>query len=205
MRVFLSLVAAACLLWAPVSAQQTIKVHFLYGSKPAKGYEKLEKRWFGGLKGGHVGIEIGADSILSFLPSGEFHLIDKGKDRASRFTILPGRWFWGIFGTEPSAVKKLSVTIPINERQRRLLDSIAVAYTNQTPYDYALVGMRCGSAATDILARLGILHRDLRGKGAKIDVFYPKILRTELLEMAKKYNWELARQEGTPRRTWEKG
>jgi len=50
----------------------TIKVFFLYGSKPSKGYEKAEKREFGGLHGGHV--SIGIDSfVVSFHHVNGYH------------------------------------------------------------------------------------------------------------------------------------
>ena len=40
-------------------AQELIKIHFLYGSKPAKGYKDSESKAFVGIKGGHVNIEAG--------------------------------------------------------------------------------------------------------------------------------------------------
>ncbi|WP_338814872.1 hypothetical protein V9L05_06675 [Bernardetia sp. Wsw4-3y2] len=51
-----------------------LKVHFLYGSKPLKSDKNTEQKWFGGILGGHVGIEVEEDKVLNFLPSREsFH------------------------------------------------------------------------------------------------------------------------------------
>ena len=44
-----------------------LKVHFLYGSKPKKAFKHMQKKWFGGLIGGHAGIECGDGKILHFL------------------------------------------------------------------------------------------------------------------------------------------
>jgi hypothetical protein len=51
----------------PVFAQQTVRLNFLYGSKPANGYKSVESKYFGGLKGGHVNIEVNG-RVLDFLP-----------------------------------------------------------------------------------------------------------------------------------------
>lgn len=66
------------------------------------------------------------------------------------------------------------------------------------------MGMRCASAAADVLAQVGVLDKMYAGKGAKMEVFCPEILRTELFSMAKQRNWTVERQEGTLRRVWEK-
>lgn len=54
-----------------------LKVHFLYGSKPLKKYKATEQKWFGGILGGHVGIEGDDDKIVNFLPKGKFHWLIK--------------------------------------------------------------------------------------------------------------------------------
>ena len=54
-----------------------IKVHFLYGSKPYARYKDTEPKWFGGMLGGHVGIETDSGRILDFGPKGRFHWLAK--------------------------------------------------------------------------------------------------------------------------------
>jgi hypothetical protein len=68
--------AAVIFLSKSLFSQQTITVHFLYGSKPAKGNKNAETKWFGGKKGGHVTIETG-DSIVGFQPGGKCHVFGK--------------------------------------------------------------------------------------------------------------------------------
>ena len=61
-----------------------IKVHFLYGSRPLSKYRHTERKWFGGVLGGHVGIENDSNHILNFRTSGNFHVFTSNKKRHSR-------------------------------------------------------------------------------------------------------------------------
>src|SRR6476659_2148020 len=58
----------------PAISQDTLKVNFLYGSKPKWDYRDTEKSWFGGVLGGHVGIEGDSGKILNFINKGNFHV-----------------------------------------------------------------------------------------------------------------------------------
>lgn len=186
-------------------SQDTIylKVHFLYGSKPLKAYKESEPKWFGGVLGGHVGIESDSNDILNFLPSGEFHLFSKQDERNSRFALHTEDNFYAMFGSDPDSVKKTIIYIPISALQKQKFDSIATVYLNQTPYDYAFFGMRCGAAAYDVLGQLGILTEyDYQKTYRKI--FYPKKLRKPLLEKAKQNDWTIEKHAGSISRKWEK-
>ncbi len=81
MRTFI--VCIFCLISALAYAGDTafLKVHFLYGSRPLKEYQDTEKKWFGGILGGHVGIEGDSNRIINFLPSGSFHVFKKESNR----------------------------------------------------------------------------------------------------------------------------
>ena len=63
----------------------TIKINFLYGSKPAKGYHHQESKLFGGIKGGHVNIEAGG-RVLDFTP-GNNPLFPHNKKPSGGFSI----------------------------------------------------------------------------------------------------------------------
>jgi hypothetical protein len=180
-----------------------IKVHFLYGSKPLKKYNNSERKWFGGILGGHVGIEGDSNLILNFLPSGKFHWFGKKNIRHSRFAIHDPTAFYSMFGTSPDDVKKTIVSIPVTAEQKNIFDTIAAAYLENTPYDYALVGMRCGSAAYEILGQLGILPGHGRNTTSML-ILYPKKLRRRVLKKARENNWEIVRQSGSVQRKWEK-
>lgn len=180
-----------------------IKVHFLYGSKPKKKYWETESKWFGGKHGGHVGIEIDSNRIIDFVPSGSFHYFSKKDDRNSAFVIHSVESFWEMFGNGKVIVQKTSFVIPISMAQKHKLDSIASNYLDQTPYDYAFFGMRCGAAAHDMLAQIGILKSYSQKKTAR-KIFYPKKLRKRLFKMAAENNWDIIKVPGTSHRKWEK-
>lgn len=180
-----------------------IKVHFLYGSKPKKEYKETEKTWFGGIHGGHVGIEYEHDKIIDFVPSGKFHYIAKKEELHSSFAHHTEHSFWSIFGGDPDKVKKATFVIPISKQQKEKLDSIVKVYSNETPYDYAFIGMRCGAAAYEILGQLGIVKSyPIRKTYRKI--FYPKKLRKRLFKLSERKKWDVITTSGYTNRKWEK-
>ena len=173
------------------SADSTfIKVHFLYGSKPKKEFKATEGKWFGGLHGGHVGIEIDTNKIIDFVPSGKFHYLEKHDNRHSSFAEHDTTSFWEIFGGYSDSMKKMTIIIPITPDQKKALDSLTKAYWSETPYDYAFVGMRCASASYDILAQIGITKQFKRKKTYRKN-FYPKRTRKKLVKLAKRNNWKI--------------
>lgn len=180
-----------------------IKVHFLYGSKPRKEYKDTEQKWFGGKLGGHVGIEIDSNRIIDFVPAGKFHWFGHRKEKNGAFATHTIKSFWEIFGTDSGEVKKTTVVIPITSKQKMKLDSIYDAYTSESPYDYAFVGMRCAAAAYDILSQIDVVPKHSR-PGTFLRNFYPKKLRKRLLRMATQNKWSILHREGTFRRKWEK-
>jgi hypothetical protein len=180
-----------------------LKVHFLYGSKPLKQYKDSEQKWFGGILGGHVGIEGDSNRIVNFLPSGEFHLYAKKENLHSTYAVHSVENFYAILGGDPDSVKKAIVYIPVTTQQKQKFDSLATAYLTQTPYDYALLGMRCAAAAYDILAQLDIMPGYSYTKTYK-KIFYPEKLRKRLFRKASENGWRVIRQDGSGKRKWEK-
>lgn len=180
-----------------------LKIHFLYGSKPKKAFKSTEKKWFGGKLGGHAGIESDDGRILNFIPGGKFHVFQKKKDPHSSYAVHSANSFYAILGGDPDSVKKAIVYIPISRQQRERFDSITTAYLAQTPYDYALFGMRCGAATYEMLAQLDILPQYSNSKIYK-KIFYPKKLRKRLFKEARKNNWIIYQEEGSERRKWER-
>ena len=180
-----------------------IKVLFLYGSKPKKEFKDVEYEWFGGILGGHVGIQLDSNTVIDFVPSGPFHKIAHKTDFSSDFVTHDPDNFFTLFGSPTDSVKQLIVTIPISGQQKAKLDSLAANYLENTPYDYAFLGMRCGAAAYDILSQIGIV-KDYGYHRTFLKIFYPKKLRKRLLKKAAKHKWHLYSQEGGKRRKWER-
>jgi hypothetical protein len=202
MRQILTLIF--CFIYSFCFSQDTtfLKVHFLYGSKPSKTFKKTENKWFGGVLGGHVGIESDSNKVVNFLPNGEFHTFDKKENKHSTYAIHSIRDFYGILGGNPDEVKKAVVIIPVTTQQKQKFDSISTAYLKETPYDYALFGMRCGAAAYDILGQIDILPAYNYRKTYK-KIFYPKLLRKKLFARASDKGWTILREPGSDRRIWE--
>ena len=180
-----------------------IKIHFLYGSKPKKEFKATEGKWFGGLHGGHVGIEYDTNKIIDFVPSGKFHYVEKHNNRHSSFTEHDTTSFWEIFGSHTDSMKKMTIIIPIASHQKKKLDSLVKAYFKETPYDYAFVGMRCAAASYDILAQIGVTKKYSRRRTYRKN-FYPKRTRKKLVRLAKRNNWRIIKKEGSLRRKWER-
>jgi hypothetical protein len=179
---------------------QHIDVWFLYGSEPAKGFESHERKWFGGKKGGHVGIGVCKDSILHFVPAGSVRAFPV-KNHYGHFLMSNQAAFLSIFGTDDDSVKFLCIKIPVTEKQEKNVRALTKEYIKSAPYDYAFFGMRCASASADVLEESGVLRKL---KLTSIRYFYPARLRKRLLRIARRNNWECISQTGTARRIWEK-
>jgi hypothetical protein len=203
LRTFFFVVTLSLSLFSYSQDSLFIRVHFLYGSKPKKQFKNSEKKWFGGMLGGHVGIEYGANRFYSFEGRGKQHLFGKRKNKHSVYRRIDSTTFWDMMGTPGDSVKKLSIFLPVNEAQAHNFDSITRSYLAETPYDYAVFGMRCGASTYEILAQLGILKSYSHFR-TYMKIFYPRRLRKRLIAKADSNKWTMIRKEGTQRRKWEK-
>jgi hypothetical protein len=191
-----------CLLIAFVSTAfgqtKSIKVYFLYGSKPAKGYKKTEKKRFGGIHGGHASIGIG-NEIVGFGPKGKFHIFPKKKENHSHFRSES----LSSFAKDSVGNKYTVITIPVTNEQYDKVKSIHGDYCSAPPYDYAFLGMRCAAATYDILSQANILKP--KGRIATIySIFYPKRLLKRMLRLANEKGYKVHTQPGHKSRKWEK-
>jgi hypothetical protein len=180
-----------------------LRVHFLYGSRPSRLHRHTEKKWFGGILGGHVGLQLNEEPVLHFMHVGKFHLFPRRSHLHAAFRLNNTDDFYRFHGGAPSEVKKLAIDIPVSPKQKEEFLKIREAYLRKPPYDYAFLGMRCASAAYEILAQLGIAKQHGSAIIA-IRIFYPRILRRYLLKNASTNGWNLARTSGTTRRKWDK-
>jgi len=181
----------------------TIKVHFIYGSKPKKEFKHSERKWFGGIHGGHVGIEIAHNRVLHFHKMGETRIFSKDENLVGRYLLSDTNSFWRVFSDTISKLKRTSIFIPIDSIQKIKLDSLGRVYLTESPYDYAFFGMRCAAAGYDILAHIDVMDSLSRKKTIR-KIFYPKKLRKRLLKKAKKEHWPIVKTKGTRKRKWER-
>jgi hypothetical protein len=176
-----------------------IKIHFKYGSKPDKKFKKTESKYFGGLHGGHVTVEIG-DSIYGFSPAGGGARIFAKKSHSNGYFHLESEYKYTY---DENADKLTSITIPITKEELHDLRIHVNNYLQNRPYDYALFGMRCAASAHEMLSVAGVFKK--RKKFFSIFYnFYPKKLRKRILDKAFEENYEIIHQEGRKERKWEK-
>lgn len=198
--IFISILLSFCLLtYSQADSAHFIKVNFLYGSKPLKKYKgKTEMKFFGGMHGGHVTIEV--DSIdYGFSPAGKVHIFSHNKKSHSQFNGAHTR----NQPPYPKGYKMVSFVIPVTEEQYNQIHTIQASYCVKAPYDYAFFGMRCSASAEDILGQIGILKKKRNGKIVRTN-FYPKKLRKRMFKLASEKNYKIIKQEGRVTRKWEK-
>jgi hypothetical protein len=215
------LIAIAVLLTVDLTAQDSIRVLCLYGSVPAKGYKGVEPQFRKGmftrlinLRGGHVGVETGADTVLSFHPvrhDGPFHaghIFNHPRHPNSIFRAVSVDRMWFMLPhhyPDPDSLRRVVFVIPITPEQRRVIDSLALAYLAHTPYDYAFLGMRCASASWQILVYAGVATEYRHA-------FWHKIFSTRKFRYAlyKEYlrkrsaGWRMYTWKGSVSREWDK-
>lgn len=173
----------------------TIRLHFLYGSAPAKGFKHTERKHFGGIKGGHVSIE-GRGMVLDFLP-GNCPILPENKNPSGGYCLNPGL-YW-----DTATTTWASIAIPVTASQMRELQQIFFDYAQRTPYDYAVFGMRCAAASYDVLSEIGIVKK-IPGRKNILLHFYPKLLRKKMFKLAEEEGYPVTRHTGKPSRKWER-
>lgn len=176
-----------------------LAVHFLYGSKPAKGFRLVEPKLFGGIHGGHVYLQTG-DTIFSFRPNHfPVHIFAHRKKRQSRYVIQN----LSDFAADTAGYKVTTIWLPVNDSIETVLYRMRKNYRSQTPYDYAFFGMRCAASAYEVLARAGLVKKHSHFWDICLN-FYPKPLRKRLLKRAERNGYKIIRKAGRPSRKWEK-
>lgn len=174
-----------------------IKVHFLYGSKPQKSFKSTEAKAFGGIHGGQATIQVDTFSygFEAVLPA---HIFVHKHNFHSDFVKKTPKEI--VFNDTTS--KTTTFIIAVTKEQLAKLNQILREYSDNTPYDYAFFGMRCGAAVQDILGQIGIVKKKSRF-WTILTTFYPKKLRKRLFKLAKEKNYEIRRTEGRKTRKWE--
>ena len=177
-----------------LQAQDSIQLLFAYGSKPIAANEAS---WFGGLHGGHVSISY-KGAFASFVPDGGVHIFANKKHRQSAFIIEQDK----NFAFDTLNARYLMLAIPVTKSQAHKVDSLLQARLLLAPYDYAFFGMRCASAAYEVLANAGIYPKYNLSKMIR-KYFYPKRLRKQLLKEARSKGWYYYYRAGRKGRKWE--
>ncbi len=174
-----------------------IKIHFLHGSRPKRGFKTTESKAFGGIHGGHVTLEIDGMEY-GFNPSQiPVHIFPKKKKLHSSFDETP------VSQKVNGERKYTTISMAIDHEKYVQLKSIIRSYLDQSPYDYAFFGMRCAASTRDILEQLDIM-KDRSNFNSIRKAFYPKRLRRQLLKMVDEKGFKIEGVEGRLSRKWER-
>jgi hypothetical protein len=181
------------------SLRRFVTIHFLYGSIPGKGHQRDEGKYFGGLHGGHVLLQLDT-GIFSFYPNGErFHIFAHKKEKHGEY-VLENLSDWV---SDTGSEKYTSITFPISDSQYVALKKIEHEYLRTPPYDYALFGMRCAAAAYDVLGRAGVVKQYSHFHNICIN-FYPQPMRKRMLKYARLHHLKITKHDGRASRLWER-
>lgn len=193
---FLFLLCANALL---ASDSLFVKLHFVYGSKPKRAYKNTEPKFFGGIHGGHVFLEVNQKIISFGTNNGKWHIFPHKSKSAGIYREDKSLTWHG-----DSAKKKITtIVIPMTEIQLLKFKKTEKLYFEKTPYDYAFIGMRCAAGAYDMLCKSEVC-KPLPRSRTITKYFYPKKLRKHLLKRAEKEHWQVIKQEGRTTRKWER-
>ncbi|HEY1045574.1 MAG TPA: hypothetical protein VGF79_03990 [Bacteroidia bacterium] len=175
-------------------ASDSVYVLFVYGSKPKV---NTESNWFGGIHGGHVSVSYN-QAFISFVPHNGVRVFPRRTVNSAFVMETDGDF---IFDTARS--RYLLLAFEIDSNQRLTLDSICRSRLDSAEYEYAFFGMRCASAAYDLLSAAEILPK-MKRRHMVFKFFYPKLLRKRLIKKAKKENARIFYRPGRKSRKWER-
>lgn len=168
----------------------TVKVQIVSGSKPAPGYEG-EDKIYGGMRGGHVVIDMGADGVLGFTNDVKGgHFFSKKKSKNSKFEhYTQAQW-----ATKTEAKQVVTFEIQLTAEQAQ---TVKQAFEGDPPVDYSVVGYRCASYALRALEDAGIV------KGSHFSIkYFLAPTPTALIRFLERQGYKPQVQHGTKKRIW---
>lgn len=174
----------------------TLVVEIIYGSKPIT---QEERHWFGGKLGGHIGLKIGEDSVMHFVPGGRVAATNFNSD-IGNYLISSKRSFYRTFYCDTT--KTCRIFIPVTRAQKQKLVKDSAPFLKKGPYPYAFFGMRCAAACYHLLS-LADVTKDRSRSSMTWKFFYPRKLRKFLFKEAKSKDWTITQTPGSSKRKWD--
>lgn len=174
----------------------TLVVEVIYGSRPI---DKNERSWFGGKLGGHIGLRIGEDSVMHFVPGGRVAATNINSD-TGRYLLSSDRNFYRTFYCDTT--KTCRIFIPVSSTQKQQLLKDAKPFLKEGPYPYAFFGMRCAAACYHLLS-LADVTKDRSRSSMTWKFIYPRKLRKFLFKEAKAKGWKIMTTPGSSKRKWD--
>lgn len=174
----------------------TLVVEIIYGSKPIA---QEERHWFGGKLGGHIGLTIGKDSVMHFVPGGRVAATNINSD-IGNYLISSKKSFYRTFYCDTT--KTCRIFIPVTRVQKQKLVTDSAPFLKEGPYPYAFFGMRCAAACYHLLS-LADVTKDRSRSSMTWKFFYPRKLRKFLFKEAKSKGWIITETPGSSNRKWD--
>jgi len=190
---FIALILMPCYV---ISQKDTLVVEVIYGSKPKAADER---HWFGRKLGGHIGLKIGNDSVMHFVPGGRVVATNINSDTGN-YLISSEKSFYRTFYCDTT--KTCRIFIPITSARKQKLLKDAEPFLKEGPYPYAFFGMRCAAACYHLLS-LADVTKDLSRSRMTWKFFYPRKLRKFLFKEAKTKGWIIKETPGSTKRKWD--
>ncbi len=177
-----------------VFSQDTIVVSLAHGSKPNPQF-KDEYRTIGGMRGGHVVIEIDNNAYGFYFKGNRIHTFPHRNTKNGVFqkeTIK--EW------EQRTRDKKVTtIFIPVTTEEKLKLLAFYNANLKSPSYDYAFFGQRCASS---VYTQLKSIHK-LKGGSYVFRAFHPKKLRKTILKQNDVNGYKINVKAGTVKRKWE--
>lgn len=177
-----------------LKAQDTIIVSIAHGSRPDPQF-KDEYRTIGGMRGGHVVIEMDGNAYGFYFKGNRIHTFPHRNTRNGIFqkeTIK--EW------EQRTKDKKVTnIFIPVTTEEKKELLEFYRANLKSPSYDYSFFGQRCASS---VYTRLKSIHK-LKGGSYVFRAFHPKKLRKTILKQNNLNGYNVQVRPGTVRRKWE--
>jgi hypothetical protein len=170
----------------------TVRVQIVSGSKPAPG-QAGEDKIYGGMSGGHVVINMGADGVLGFTNDVRGgHFFSKKKSKNSKFEhYSQAQWETKIKGKQ---VVTFEIHLTAEQAQ-----TVKQAFEGEPAVDYSVVGYRCASYALRALEDAGVV------KGSHFSIkYFLAPTPTALIRFLERQGYKPKVQHGSKKRTWNK-
>ncbi len=175
-------------------AQDTIVVNIAHGSKPNKQYAD-EYKTIGGMKGGHVVIQIDQFAYGFFFHGSRIHIFPHGKSKNGIFQKQTTKEW-----SELTKNKKVTkVFIPVTPEEKQALLNFYTDNLKSPSCDYSFFGQRCASS---VYGALKSIHKLKKGSYL-FHAFHPAQLRKEILKQNEKNRYRITVKSGSVKRKWE--
>jgi hypothetical protein len=180
--------------------ENTLVIHFIYGSKPKREFKNVEEKISGGLLGGHIFIQCG-EYFYGFesINRKKIHLFHQKK-----FNSIYTKEHISTWPKNHNHEKMMSIGLPVDPGTFNRMTATVEGYHSKTPYDYAVFGMRCASSTYRLLCDAGFFPAASNFR-SMILIPYPAVLRKKVRRIAELNNYKIKTQPGSTRRIWEKG